>query len=112
MVDNTPLEVSRDARITSITDELCDRLSDDDCGGDYSADGDGDGRCQVDQRQNFERIWPAASCNDEQMEAGIYQDCNDQIEELDDDAACAAFDFDEFFANCDAAAVCVDPADD
>ena len=114
-VDNTPLEPSRETRISSLAAAACDRYADTEAG----CPGYGTDKkyaTQADCRRDFEKaagdLWPASECSDQQINSSAYQQCEDRAKTF----ACSTgtqnfFDAVSALDECKAAKVCTDPKD-
>jgi hypothetical protein len=112
--DNTPLEPSRDARISSLAASVCDRYGDTGAGcpgfgsgHKYATESD----CQRDFEERASELWPANQCSNKQINDAAYQKCNARAQNF----ACSTglqsvIDALTALDECKSSNVCTDPA--
>ena len=114
--DDTPLEPSRDGRISSLASDACDHYADTGAGcpgygtgstQKYATESD----CKAAFTKRAADLWPAAQCTDRRIDSANFQRCDDRAKTF----ACSTgfssiFDALSALDECKASAVCTDPA--
>jgi hypothetical protein len=112
-VDVTPSETRAD-RISELADSVCARYADTSAGcpgygtgsdQKYQTEGD----CERDYENKAGELWPADKCDDGRINSGKFDVCKDRAKAV----ACSGNVWDAVaaLAECNASAVCTDPAD-
>lgn len=114
-VDNTILEPSRDARISSLASAACEHYGDVGAGCPGYGTGDGqryatEGDCERDFESKASDLWPDADCNRGQISAAAYERCEQRAEVYAcSTGASSVFDAIAALDECKASSVCTDP---
>jgi hypothetical protein len=103
--DNTPLEPSRETRISDLATAACDRYED--CSGFGSGQQyDSETECRADFTNKAGTLWPTDKCSSGQINSGRYDVCVDAAKNV----ACGGSVLDVIAAldDCNASQVCTD----